>query len=237
MSTRLLDELHHLRNASFHPGINGSLITELEATHSIVLPREHWNVLQESNGIEAYAGYVRLFGMHTTEGIDAIVWNQSEHWKFAWGGRCSGYWCFGETAWGDQYAYALEALRNGGGTTKVHFLDALSMTCQIVASSFLEFLEKEFIRSAKDPYDAMIKQACQRLGPLEAASHLVYVPSVLLGGAEDINHVQKMNARSAMICNGDIAMQLDAGPSNRAVKRAQPYEDELHRMRLRLVWT
>ncbi len=236
MNSCLLKELRQLKDASFHPGIDASLIARLENDHGIVLPNDHRAALQESNGVEVHAGYIRLFGVRTTESIDAIVWNQSDCWKFAWGDRCSGYWCFGETAWGDQYAYALEALRSGEAVN-VYFLDALSMTSQLVASSFTEFLEKEFVRSAKDPYDAVIKQARQKLGPLEATSHLVYIPSVLLGGAEDINNVQKMNARSAMICNGDIATQLDAGPSDRAVKSVQPYEDESDRMRLRLVWT
>lgn len=232
MSSGLLDEIRHLQDASFHPGVDALLVARLESAHGIVLPSDHWAALQESNGVEVYSGYIRLFGVCTAESTDAIVWNQLDCWKFAWGERCSGYWCFGETAWGDQYAYALESLHSG----EVYFLDALSMTPQVVASSFTEFLEKEFVRSAKDPYDAMIKQACQKLGPLEVTSHLVYIPSVLLGGAEDINNVQKMNARSAMICNGDIATQLDAGPSDKAVKSVQPYEDESQRMRLRLVW-
>jgi hypothetical protein len=127
-------------------------------------------------------------------------------------------------------------LRRGEIEKKVYFMDALSMTPQEVASSFLEFLEKEFLRSARDPYDTMMKQARQKLGPLEPASHVVYVPSLLLGGAEDINRVQKMDARSAMICNGDIAVQIDAGPHGRAVKAVEPYDDELRRTRLRVVW-
>jgi hypothetical protein len=110
------------------------------------------------------------------------------------------------------------------------------MTPQPFAHSFVEFLENVFVRSAKGPYDAITKLAREKFGPLEAAVHVVYSPSILLGGTEDINNVQKMNARSAMICNGDIATQLDAGPSGKAVKSVQPYEDESQRMRLRLVW-
>ncbi len=110
------------------------------------------------------------------------------------------------------------------------------MSPQVVASSFAEFFESEFIRSANDPYDVMVKQARQKLGHLELASHLVYVPSILLGGADDISNIEKMNARSAMVCNGDIATQIDAAPSGKVLKSVQPYEDESHRWRLRLVW-
>jgi hypothetical protein len=58
-----------------------------------------------------------------------------------------------------------------------------------------------------------------------------------LGGAEDIDNVQKMNARAAMICNGDIATQLDAGPPEGAIKALEPYEDEFQRPRIRLFWS
>lgn len=235
MSSRFFEELRHLKDVRLHQGADGSLVARLESDNGFVLPSEHKDALHWSNGAEVYGGYIRLFGLHTRESIDSVVWNQPDCWKFAWRGRCSGYWCFGETAWGDQYAYPLESLRTGGNA-KVYFMDALSMTPQVVASSFAEFMEKEFVRSAKAPYDAKIKRARQKLGPLEVTSHLVYIPSVLLGGTEDINNVQEMNARSAMICNGDIATQLDAGPPDRAVKAVQTYEDESHRMRLRLVW-
>jgi hypothetical protein len=39
-----------------------------------------------------------------------------------------------------------------------------------------------------------------------------------------------------MICNGDIALQLDAGPAAGAVKAIEPYQDDQGRARLRLVW-
>jgi hypothetical protein len=235
MSSRLTDDLRSLEDARLHPGADASLLDALKQEHGVALPDQHADVLRESNGIEAYAGYIRLFGVRTAESIDALAWNEPDCWKFAWGDRCSPYWCFAETGWGDQYAYGLKDLQ-GGGNGPVYFLDALSMTPQPVASSFAEFWDKEFVRSAKAPYDSMLEQARQKLGPLALTSHLVYIPSVLLGGTEDINHVQSMNARAAMICNGDIALQLDAGPATGAVKVVEPYQDDLGRTRLRLVW-
>jgi hypothetical protein len=86
------------------------------------------------------------------------------------------------------------------------------MTPTPVASTFSEFLEKEFVRSAKDPYDVLIKEARQEFGDLEIGQHLIYEASPLLGGAEEISNVRKIDARAAMICNGDIATQLDSGP-------------------------
>jgi hypothetical protein len=235
MSSRLTEDLRSLQDARLHLGADASLLDALKQEHGVALPDQHADVLRESNGIEVYAGYVRLFGVRTADSIDAIAWNEPDCWKFAWGDRCSGYWCFAETGWGDQYAYALEELQ-AGGAAPVYFLDALSMTPQVVASSFAEFWEKEFVRSAKAPYDSMMKKAREKLGPLALTSHVIYVPSILLGGAEDISHVQTMNARAAMICNGDIASQVDAGPAAGAVKAIEPYQDDQGRARLRLVW-
>jgi hypothetical protein len=82
----------------------------------------------------------------------------------------------------------------------------------------------------------MIKRARQKLGQLEVTSHLAYFPPLLLGGTEEIANVQKMNARSAMICNGDFALQLDEGPATGRVTAVETYEDAKHRTRLRLLW-
>jgi len=110
------------------------------------------------------------------------------------------------------------------------------MTPTPVASGFLEFLEKEFGRCALEPYDVTIREARQLLGDLEIGEHLIQTPSRLLGGAEDMLNVHKMDARSAMICNGDVASQLDAGPADGNVKAVIPYEDNEGRMRLQLSW-
>lgn len=235
MISGLLDEIRGLEGVCFHQGTDASLVVRLENDHSIMLPDDHKDVLKQSNGLEVFGGYYRLFGAYTSECIDSVVWNQAETWKFAWGTRCSGFWCFGETGWGDQYAYSVESLREGRDS-KVYLLECSSMTPRVWAASFSAFLEKEFLRSAKLPYDTMTSQARQKLGPIEAHCHVVYIPSLLLDGTEDIKKVEKMNARAAMICNGDIAMGLEAAADDQVLKEIQTYEDDLHRSRLRLVW-
>ncbi len=202
--------------------------------HGFALPPEHREILRWSNGLETYAGYFRLFGLSASAEVDSLRWNQPEYWKFAWQERCSTYWCFGETAWGDQYAYSIESLQAGRG--EVYVLDALSMTPEIISASFNAFLETEILRSAREPYDEMIRLARQRFGPIDTGSHLVYIPSLLLGGTEAIQNVETLNARAAMISNGDLAVQLEGRPPNGTVSSVQPYQDALGRMRLRIMW-
>lgn len=205
-----------------------------ESTSDILLPIDHRVALSESNGAQVYGGYTTLFGVGTGSLVDSTVWNDPKCWKFAWESRCSDYWCFAETAWGDQYAYNIPAMRNGD--YQVYMLDCLSMTPTRLASTFTEFLETEFIRSANNPYDVMSKKSRQIIGDLEIGEHLIYSLSPILGGREEIANVRKMDARIAMICNGDIASQLDAGPTDGSVRGVMSYEDNEGRMRLKLIW-
>jgi hypothetical protein len=147
----------------------------------------------------------------------------------------SNYWCFGETAWGDQYAYRLDSLR-AGNDSAVYFLDAMSMSCEQIATSLETFLEKEFLRVATLPYDPMMIAARKKFGFLEPATHLVYMPPLPLGGTEDIDHLEIIPACAAMILNGDIARQLEEADSEQVLKGLEPFEDEQGRPRVRLVW-
>lgn len=235
MIANLLSEIRRLDDITSHAGAELSALEHFEASRGLNFPSEHKEVLAWSNGIEVYGGYFRLFGVDAHGGIDSVVWNQNEHWKFAWHDRCSSFWCFGETAWGDQYAYSMGSIRAQDGG-QVYFLDAISMTPQVIAASFSEFFEREFIRSAREPYDQMIHCARKKFGRLDVKRHLVYIPSLLLGGAEEVVNVQTMDARAAMICNGDIAVQLDDAPSNATLESVTSYEDSQSRTRVRLEW-
>lgn len=234
MNPSIFASIASLSGVRIHSGLEPEFLDELVGASSPRLPIDHRAALNESNGAEIYGGYLRLFGVGPNANVDIRVWNDPKCWKFAWESRCTDYLCFAETAWGDQYAYNIPALIDR--EFQVYFLDCLSMTPTPVASNFSEFFEKEFIRSAKDPYDAMTRDARRLLGDMEIGEHLIYVPSPLLGGAEEISNVQKIDARSAMICNGDIASQLDAGPADGNVKTVTPYEDGEGRMRLELIW-
>lgn len=235
MSSRVIESLRQADGVKFHRKCDLHALQNLRNELGFCLPSEHEDVLSWSNGIDVYHGYFRLFGISSVENIDSMIWNQNDCWKFAWNDRAVGYWCFCETAWGDQYAYSLEALRSGH-PPEVYFLSAFSMTSHVVAPSFKEFLEGEFVRLATSPYDTTIVRAREKYGPLEIGSHLIYVPSILLSGSEDTNSVEKMSSRLAMIFNGDIAMQLDAAAEGKIVRAIEPYEDEMHRMRLRVLW-
>jgi hypothetical protein len=111
------------------------------------------------------------------------------------------------------------------------------MTPEIVASSFAQFLESEFLRISIAPYDVMMVRARDKLGDIDLENHLIYSPSLIIGGDEDINNIVILQARIAMIFNGDIASQLDAAPASSVIRAVVPYDDDVRRPRLRLVWS
>jgi hypothetical protein len=137
---------------------------------SVSLPLEHMRLLARSNGVEAYSGYFRVFGIGTRAGIDLQAWNDPGLWKQAWKGRADGWLCFGETGWGDQYAYRGDA---GGGT--VFRLDAFSMEPEPIASGFSEWMRRVLLPNAQRPRDELTVSARERLGRLPVAEHVTFL--------------------------------------------------------------
>jgi hypothetical protein len=213
-------------------------MTESEAADlkhlGLALPDSLLALLRSSNGLSAFDGYFRVFSFGRGTPNDAVQWNNFEFWKFAWKGRCDDFWCFGCTAWGDQYAFRFDHLRRRKAA--VFFLDSLAMTPEEIAPDFDTFFQKEFLRNAARPYDSMTLKAQEKFGALGDDALLVYSVSPLLGGEEHIANVQKMPRQTAMIFNGDVATQLDDGPEGGEIAGVEPYQDSRDRSRLRLVW-
>jgi hypothetical protein len=175
----------------------GSLLGEGGA----VLPLEHARLLSLTNGLDAYGGYFRLFGVGPWSVRDMRRWNSRSGWRAAWDGRADGWWCFGETAWGDQYAYASGDDPFATDTT-VYRLDACRLEPEAVADDFGEFLAGEFARNAAAPRDDLTVAARERFGEIDPNQQLAYVPSLLLGGDDDLANVVTLGAREAMAAAG-----------------------------------
>ncbi len=197
------------------------------------LPEDHEDVLRIASGISACHGYFRLFGLGCSNCTDLVSWNDMQTWKFAWPGDLEAYLSFGETGWGDQYCYRLDELSMGDAS--VFLLDAFEMQAERIASGFSEFMHREFIRQAEEPYDSMTRQALAGIGPLSWSEHVTFIPPLLFGIEEDIGHVHKTDARAAMTVNGDIAREMRE-ESGRVPESLQTYEDEKGRIRVHVRW-
>jgi hypothetical protein len=167
-----------------------------------VLPLDHARLLSLTNGLDAYGGYLRLFGVGPWSVRDMRRWNAAQGWRSAWDGHADGWWFIGETAWGDQYAYALGDDPLVLDTT-VYRLDACRLDPEPVASGFAEFLRDDFTRNAAAPRDDTTVAARERFGDLDPGFQLTYLPSLLLGGDEDLANVVTLGAREAMTLAGE----------------------------------
>jgi hypothetical protein len=166
-----------------------------DAMLDVSLPADHVRVLARSNGIEGYAGYLRLFAVGGDAGIELRRWNDRGLWRAAWGGRANGWLCFGETGWGDQYAY-----REGEPAGRVFRLDAFSMEAEPVADGFSEFMRTVFLPWSARPRDELTIAVRRRLGRLPLAEHVTLLPPPMDGDL-DPSRVVRMPAAAAMVAN------------------------------------
>jgi hypothetical protein len=161
----------------------------------VAVPADHIRLLGLTNGAEAFGGYICLYGLAPRHGIDLRHWNRMDGWRQTWRGRLDGFWCFGGTAWGDQYAYRQSE-------PGVFRLDAYRMEPEPVAASFGEFLRCEFLRQAERPHDDLTVQARGRVGVLEPRQMLLPLPSPLGGGGIDTGELAVLPAEAVMTENG-----------------------------------
>lgn len=108
-----------------------------------IIPVKHQEVIKKSNGLTIYYGYYRLFGFCRDDYLDIVRWNDKETWKFAWGEKLLDFLCFGESAWGDQYAYRFNEL-NEHTEPKIYILNNATMEADILADCFEDFFSWVF---------------------------------------------------------------------------------------------
>ena len=235
----IANQLNRLRTqprTNLHSGVDEQTIRRVLQEQAIRLPTDHLQLLKMSNGLELFDGYERLFGIDCTESIDAIIWNQLEWWKFAWSNRCSGFWCFGESVWGHQYAYALDDL-NAQDEPSVYDLDAYEMVAEKIADSFAEFLALIMIR--EEPIDRKSRDAYLKFGAIDANTNLIHTPPFVVLPQDEMDNLETvvtMDSRLAMICNGDASLQLANAPDNALFKGVEAVVDQQGRSRINLLW-
>lgn len=214
----------------------GSLrqIERVEAFVGAALPAAHRALLIAANGLSTSFGYQRLFGVG--DGCQDIgPWNAYHTWKFAWPRQLEDYFSIGQTGWGDQLVYRLGDLKLGRSV--VYWLDHFLMELkdEPIADSF-ESLLSSLLVAARMPGDA-VQEARRQIGDLGPDQLAVASPSPFLVGLERATSLSRMDARTAMVTNGDLAAQLvDSDNQTRHVDHIDSYMDDRGRVRLRVVW-
>ena len=237
---QIVEDLKHTAGCKCYEPLPMDLLQAQEDKLGLRFPTEYRRFLELTNGCEVYYGHYRIFGFDPNRSIDARRWNQNDYWKFAWSGAADDYWCFGETAFGDQYAFAVGELSRAEDVPVYQLHHGSMATGSPWDESFLAFLENEFLRNARSPYSARERRAYEILGPLRLDQHVALVPPLLLlpTGDDGMNsQLQVMPSRAAMVCNGDLCVQWDAGcEQHKQVNRVEPCVDNNDLMRLRIIW-
>lgn len=199
-----------------------------------MLPDFHIKLLDKCNGMHSRDGLYRIFGIGC-KGVyrDAFEWNSRDFWKFAWRKDLSEYLCFGETAWGDQYAYKIGEVNPPHD--KVYVLDGVSMSIIHVFNSLNDFFT-DFIRCSTSAYHGMDIQARDKYKYIHWDNHVAYVPSLLISNEDNITNTMIMPARDNLIINGDLERQLADESMSRHIKMIEQYIDERGLSRIQVIW-
>ena len=199
------------------------------------LHASHRRLLERCDGLTAYGGFFRVFRVSPASGPSLPAWNEVSTWKFAWPSHVRDYLCFGETAFGDQYAFRFDEL-DESSSSPVYLLEALTLRPEPLARNLEDFLVNELLRNAAAPYDEMIRAARAAVGDLSTDEHVTYSPSPLLTGEESLQNIVKMPSIAAMILNGDLATQLSDNRRTGSVAGVELFDDELGRSRIKVTW-
>lgn len=195
---------------------------------------QHGDLLRELNGCTFHHGTVRILGCRDDlPSLDLETWNDPSTWTFAWpaSSRPDGYAIFGETAWGDQYAYRGTWAEPEG----VYILESTYLEPLRLADTLEQFLDEELLRVAQAPYDRYTVEALAEHGPVDARDHWAFVPSLVIGGEPDVHRVTTMGAVDAMVVNGDVLAQYEAAEDGSVVVGLEDWTDDRGRRRARLV--
>lgn len=234
-----IERLRRIPGSHFYDPVVIEGLDKLQESLGICFPDSYRSFLSKTNGCEVFHGYFRIFGLDSKRPIDVATWNEQLTWKFAWNGAASDFWCFGETVFGDQYAFANSDLRPGADAP-VYQLHHISMTAdRSWADSFSLFVEDDLLVNASKPYLPRFNNAYHSLGPVKLENHLLLVPSLLFlpeGDHGEQSLFQTAPAKAAMIINGDLATQWESAPDGSVVRELTTFVDAKGLTRTRIMW-
>lgn len=216
-----------LRPRSGQPGGPDERLMEL-------IPKQHRAFLAATNGLEAFGGHYRIFGVGSGSARDISTWNHRASWKFAWPTPLEDFLCFGESSFGDQYAYRTTELTELSTEPRVYCLDGLEAQMQTIFTDFNDFLDREVETWISGPRDDLVMLAREKLGDVQPGDQLNFIPPLWLAPAAS-ERLVRLDARVNMILNGDLCSQL-ATAGDRQVASLQPWTDKEGRPRMKVLF-
>jgi len=199
------------------------------------LPPSHKRLLSLANGISCFFGHITLFGLKCGQCVDLARWNADETWKFAWRFVDLSQWlCFAQTSWGEQFAYNVKDLQEGGNP-RIYHLGVGLMDHGEWADDFEQFARRTLMLMSEDPFMPSLIKTYKKFGQIPVGKSLAYTPSLMLGGEHgDVEHMTLLDSESQLIIDGDIHSQVCGEGQGRKVTSVLPYQDERGRIRMKV---
>lgn len=211
---------------------SGAPASDLVKLKNIQLPQEHINLLSVTNGLEFYGGYYRLFGTNSAQAITLDSWNSDTLWKDVWRDYVSGYYFFGMSAIGDQFAYRL---KDGNiQSHQIYYLDGITMDVIEIYDSFEAFFEREFILKSQGGMESIFVSARERFGNLDLSTSCIYSPSLMIVNDPSVENLMLLPTKDVMTINGDLLVQLS--DSEESITKLEQYLDDLGRARVKVIF-
>lgn len=185
-------------------------------------------------GATFFDGYLKFYGFDDGAGLDVMIWNSEEDWKFAWPASGRDFWCFAGTAWGDQFA--IDRTSPVSDRSPVYHLDAETLEPRPCAASVQDFLQQVSGGAGFLQGDDVFPAWVERQGPLDMRSGLIPVPPRCFRREVDIDRIFVTSYRSVMTMNGDLHTQTAAVPPGTVVSKLDTYTDGNGRSRLKLAF-
>lgn len=212
----------------------GMFRAPMSVREALGLPASHRAVLARWGGLVTNDGLARLRGSERVHGMDSIEeWNLEPTWKFAWPReRClAEYLCFGETAFGDQYAYRVDEMTREHAP--VYMLGAETMESRQIADDFDDFVEGYLLIDHEDPGE-WVTAAMNKFGTVDPSMQVALIPPPIVQDTENPEYVL-MPARTHLIALGDLYTQIVfRNKANRSVSGLEQYTDAAGRPRIRV---
>lgn len=227
----LVTELEQAKHVQLHPAVDPAVLEHFEHEQNARLPAAHRRLLMRTNGLEAFGGTIRVFGIGPEAGIDIQGWNAWPTWRFAWEERADPYLCIGESGWGGQYAYRRDELQHRSDPP-VYSL--LHVDCSVVYEfrDFESFLDGGGFHGAFLA-DGDTRRARERLGDLRPDEHYIQLEFF---EPLDPERVVKADAIETMILYGDMGRETSGQPLTREYDHLEFFRDDQGRTRLQVIW-
>ena len=169
----------------------------------------HVHLLKRHDGLVAFDGGLRVFGVTGQVVADVATWNKPDGWRAAYGELADQLLFFAEDVFGNQFAFAEGRI--------VRFL-AETGEQEFMADSFEEWL-RTILADPEEELSLWLLRAWRTPGnAVQTGEHLCPKMPFIAGGAYEPENLYVLDRAASMIFKGDFASQTKNVPDGGRIR-------------------